>query len=202
MAWRIHAHTPQVLVKHPEQQSGSRRWCSQFALTTAPFSPSELGDGIRGVARLCAKAGLELWTLDSYSPRPPMVVTRGLLELVPRSRARIAGTPNRVHGVPERGFRDRDDKWVPQVNCTSDGIGNLRAVFAMTAPRVPQVGDVFSVGGFARKLRLIGPASRIQPKRRFFSHFLYLFPFSISFSFHFWIPNLNSTFCGKFCMQI
>jgi hypothetical protein len=58
----------------------------------APFSPSELGDGIRGVARLCAMAGLELWTLDSYSSRPPMVVTRGLLESMPGSHARIAGT--------------------------------------------------------------------------------------------------------------
>jgi hypothetical protein len=93
--------------------------------------------------------------------------------------------PNGARGTPERGFRDRDDKGVARVSCSSDSTGNLRAVFAVTSPRIPPVGDIFSVGGFARKLRLTRTASWIHPKRQFFSHFLFLFRFSISFSFLF-----------------
>jgi hypothetical protein len=71
---------------------------------------------------------------------------------------------------------------VPRVSCTTDDTVNLRAVFAVYGPRVPPVGDAFSVGGFARKLCLTRPASRIQPTRRFFS-FSLIFSFCFVFSF-------------------
>jgi hypothetical protein len=131
-----------------------------------------------------------------------MVVTRGLLQSTPGSRARIVGTPNDACGVPEQGFREPDDKGVPHVSCTTNDTGNLHAVFVVSAPRVPPVGGVFSVGGFARKLRLNGSASQIQPTRQFFSFSLFFFLFDVLFfPFIFEFPILNSNFCGKFVLR-